>query len=105
MFSVQWSCEKAVSTTNAVLRRTQKYALGKCGVLTSAVYLVLGLILYKLEAGREALFLGSSIKKPKNKARVDGSTLKKSIVSLFRVIRGQGAISKAEGAATHTEQR
>ena len=98
MFSVQWSCEKAVSTTNAVLRRTQKYALGKCGVLTSAMYLVLGLILYKLEAGREGLFLGSSIKKPRNKARVDGRShrwqyVKKSVVSLFRVIRGQGAIS------------
>ena len=52
LFSVQWSCEKAVSTTNAVLRRTQKCALGKCGVLTSAMYLVLGLILYKLEGKR-----------------------------------------------------
>ena len=88
MFSVQWSCEKAVSTTNAVLRRTQKYALGKYGVLTSAVYLVLGLILYKLEAGREALFLGSSIKKPKNKARVDGSTLKKKCCFLIQSYQG-----------------
>ena len=45
--------------------------------------------LHKVDGRKEALILGSPIKKPRSKARVDGSMLKESVVSFSELSGGK----------------